>query len=163
MLCFLCGPCRGVIKGHRRRDRAAAAAAAAAEFQDVSLPDMSLGAEELSRQLQNNSKKGIRLWKEDFICDLKLQWDCHKSVARLRLVRTEKPSPCVTLNWKVCRSVIAPSCVRWNISNHPIQNPSYKSPIHVTIYEKWKWELLCYKELSVFDLACVRKASVWQH
>jgi hypothetical protein len=36
---------------------------------------MSLGAEELklSWQLQNNGMKGIKQWKKDFMCDLKLQ------------------------------------------------------------------------------------------
>jgi hypothetical protein len=41
---------------------------------------MSLGAEELNClrnwQLQNKGKKGIRLCQEDFMCDLKWQWDC---------------------------------------------------------------------------------------
>jgi hypothetical protein len=32
-------------------------------------------------QLQNNGKKGIRLWKEDFMCDLKWQWDCFCRIA----------------------------------------------------------------------------------
>jgi hypothetical protein len=30
-----------------------------------------LGEEEMRR----NGKKGIRLWKEYFMCDLKLEWD----------------------------------------------------------------------------------------
>jgi hypothetical protein len=30
-----------------------------------------------------------------------------KSVARIRLAKTEKPSACVMVNCKVCRSVIA--------------------------------------------------------
>jgi hypothetical protein len=57
--------------------------------------DMSLGAwnwigQSLwNWQLQNNGKKGIRLWKEDFMCDLKLQWDCCKSVARIRLMNED--------------------------------------------------------------------------
>jgi hypothetical protein len=58
-------------------------------------------------QLQNSSKKGVRLWEEDFMCDLKLQWDCYKSVAWIRLVKTENPRACVPLNCKVCRIAIA--------------------------------------------------------
>jgi hypothetical protein len=62
-------------------------------------------------QLQNNGKKGIRLWKEEFMCGLKLQWECYKSVARIRLMKTEKPSAYVTVNCKVCRSAIALYCL----------------------------------------------------
>jgi hypothetical protein len=42
------------------------------EFRDASLPRHELGSRgiKLSWQLQNNSKKGIRLCKEDFMCDL---------------------------------------------------------------------------------------------
>jgi hypothetical protein len=30
------------------------------------------------RWLRRNGKKGIRRWKEDFMCNLKWQWDCYK-------------------------------------------------------------------------------------
>jgi hypothetical protein len=42
-------------------------------FETSACRDMSLVAEELSWQLQNNGKKGIRRCKGDFMCDLKLQ------------------------------------------------------------------------------------------
>jgi hypothetical protein len=60
-----------------------------------------------SWQLKNNGKKGIRLRKEDSMWDLKWQWNCDKSVARIRLVKTEDPSACVTLNCKVRRIATA--------------------------------------------------------
>jgi hypothetical protein len=56
-LCFLRGPCKVVIKN-------------GVEFRDVSLQGQEPGIE-LSYQLQNNGKKGIRLCKEDFMCYLK--------------------------------------------------------------------------------------------
>jgi hypothetical protein len=42
-------------------------------------------------------RKELECGKKYFMCDLKLlvQWDCYKSVARIRLVKTENP----------CRSV----------------------------------------------------------
>jgi hypothetical protein len=45
------------------------------EFRDASLPRCELGSRgiELSWQLQNIGKKGIRPCKGDFICDLKGQ------------------------------------------------------------------------------------------
>jgi hypothetical protein len=58
-----------------------------------------------------------------------------ESVARIRLVKTEDPSACVTVNCKACgnsgSAIIAcsPELNVWcvNESNHQIQNPSYKS------------------------------------
>jgi hypothetical protein len=41
------------------------------------------------------------------MCDLKLQWDCDDSVARIQLVKTENTSACVTVNWKVRRIALA--------------------------------------------------------
>jgi hypothetical protein len=37
--------------------------------------------------------------------------DCYKYVARIRLVKTEKTSACVTVDCKVCRSAIALYCL----------------------------------------------------
>jgi hypothetical protein len=61
--CFLRDPCKVVItKSLVEKNRAV--------FRDASLPGYELGIR-LSWQLQNNGKKGIRLRKEDFVCDLK--------------------------------------------------------------------------------------------
>jgi hypothetical protein len=58
------------------------------------------------------------------MCDLKLQRDCYKFVARIRLVTTENPSACATVNCKVCISdsavlLVVPSCVN-KVSINPI-------------------------------------------
>jgi hypothetical protein len=76
------------------------------------------------------------------MCHFKLPRDCDKSFARIRLVKTENPSVCGTVNCKVCRIAITSitcspelcECVRCNKSNHPIQNPPYKS-------QAWKYFL----------------------
>jgi hypothetical protein len=75
-----------------------------------------------------HGNKGIRLSKKDSMCDLKLQWDCYKSVARIRLVKIENPSGCVTVNCNSYSAVlpVVPSCVN-KVSRNPIQNPPCKS------------------------------------
>jgi hypothetical protein len=50
------------------------------------------------RGLIRNGKKESRLCKEDFICDLKWQWDCYQSVAWIRLTKTKNICECVTVN-----------------------------------------------------------------
>jgi hypothetical protein len=54
-LCFLNGPCKVVIKDISAGKRV--------EFRDASLPGYELGSRgiELTRQLQNNGKNGIKL------------------------------------------------------------------------------------------------------
>jgi hypothetical protein len=42
---------------------------------------------------------------------LEWQWECCKSVARIRLRKTENPSACVTVNFKVRRSAIELYCL----------------------------------------------------
>jgi hypothetical protein len=93
------------------------------------------------RWLRQNDKKWIRLCKEHFICYCKLQEDGCKSVASIRLVKTQNPSECVLVKSKGCIRdsavtlvVHSCECIRYNKSNHPIQNPSYKSctkPLHI--------------------------------
>jgi hypothetical protein len=73
--------------------------------------------------------------------------EIYKSVAWIRLVKTENPSACATVNCKLCRWAIAlyymklrVLCIRCNKSNHPIQHPSYKSALHVTILFHHHWQ-----------------------
>jgi hypothetical protein len=89
------------------------------------------------RWLRRNGKKGIRRCKEDFLYVLKWQWRCYKSVARIRLVKTENIIVCVTVKWKcvdqqkrcvACSSELnVLSVIK---SNHPIQNPHYTYTMH---------------------------------
>jgi hypothetical protein len=64
-----------------------------------------------SKVIEKKWQERIRLWQEDFMYDLKLQWDGYKSVARIRLMKIENPSSCVTVNWKVYRIAIALYCL----------------------------------------------------
>jgi hypothetical protein len=99
------------------------------EFRDANLPRHELGnrGTELSWQLENNGKKRIKRCREDFMCNLKWQWDCYKSVVRIRLVKTENPSVCAAVNCKVCRPAqalylfVVPSCA-YKVSINPIHN-----------------------------------------
>jgi hypothetical protein len=56
-LCFLHGPCKAVIK---KNSKASSSSIEQSQVQDASLLGYELGIE-LSWQLQNNGKKGIRL------------------------------------------------------------------------------------------------------
>jgi hypothetical protein len=60
------------------------------EFRDASLSGHKLGSRglELSGQMQNNGKKGIRLRKEEFMCDLKWQY---KVKVKLSMYRASRP------------------------------------------------------------------------
>jgi hypothetical protein len=55
---------------------------------------------------RTNDRKRIRQCQENLTCDLKLQCDCYKSVARIRLVKREIPSACAAVSWKVLRIAI---------------------------------------------------------
>jgi hypothetical protein len=62
------------------------------ELREDKWEEMAIAAEnwgsQQSKAIENNGKKGIRLCKEDFMCDLKLQWDFYESVGRTRLVES---------------------------------------------------------------------------
>jgi hypothetical protein len=106
---------------------------------------------------ENNGKKWIRLWKEDFVCELKWQWDSYKSAARIRLVKTENPIVCVTENFKACRSAIA-LCAVYKVSMKPIIQSricliSHKrNLLHVTIFLLLRHNFPLWTPDSMFSL-----------
>jgi hypothetical protein len=106
-LCFLSGPCRGYIT------------------RAVSLS---------SERIGTKSTK----WLNTRWLHTDLKWYfVLRSVARIRQVKTDNPSTCVTVNWKVCKpakamylSVIKRTCGQGaNISNHPKHNPLFSSRV----------------------------------
>jgi hypothetical protein len=115
-------------------------------------------------QLQNNGKKGIGLRKEDFMCDLKLQWDFYKYVAWLRLVKTENPSACVAVNCEVRgnsdSAVTACSLEFWmyKVSINPINQSKTRlishALQHVTIFI-WVY-------IIILPCACEDEYVIWK-
>jgi hypothetical protein len=62
------------------------------------------------RWLRRNGKKWIRLRKEDS-CVIWSDSEPFKSVARIRLVKTENSSLCVTVNWKYVDKRLRCNCL----------------------------------------------------
>jgi hypothetical protein len=87
------------------------------------------------RRFRRNRKKGIVLCQES-TCDLKLQWDSVKPVARIRLVKTENPGACATANWRVYRIAIVLyyvwSRAVWMYNMQYIQSSNPKPALIVT-------------------------------
>jgi hypothetical protein len=89
---FPWGWCRGLIKGHRKRDRVPNSSRVESEEVGFATPacrdmrwEQSIWTQYSFRNwlVQNTGKKGTRLCKDDFRCDLKWPWDFYKSVARI--------------------------------------------------------------------------------
>jgi hypothetical protein len=81
------------------------------ELRDASLPGYELG----SRGNELNRVFGIRCCRirarKELGCEKKWQWNCYKSVTRIRLVKTKNPSACATEKCKIRTSVIALYCL----------------------------------------------------
>jgi hypothetical protein len=87
------------------------------------------------------------------MCDLMLQSDGYKSVARIRLVKTEYPSACVTFYYKVYGKSgsavlpVVPSYVN-NVSINPIRT-RFISNAHVQYFSTLEMEAGDLSETSV--------------
>jgi hypothetical protein len=82
------------------------------EFRDARLPgyDFRSWGIELSRVFGTGRCRIMS--RKELCCEKKWQWDCYKSVARIRLVRTGNPGACVTMNCNVYISVTALYCLQ---------------------------------------------------
>jgi hypothetical protein len=87
------------------------------EFRDARLPGYELGSWgiELSRVFGTGSCRIMA--RKEFGCEKKWEWDCYKSVARIRLVKNGSPGTWVTVNCNVCISVIALYCLQSRVVN----------------------------------------------
>jgi hypothetical protein len=108
------------------------------EIRDASLPGYEFGSRGIEwscvfgiggRRIRE--RKGIKWCKEDFMCDLKWQWDCYKSVALIWLrilVHVQRWTVmCVEIATALYCLLSRVVCMyKVNKSNHTIQNPSYK-------------------------------------
>jgi hypothetical protein len=98
--CILCGPCRELIKCSKKRpskvNREVKSRVSRRQPTGIWAWEQRNWSESSLRnwQLQNSGKKSITLWKEGSMCGLKLQRDCDKSVARIRLMKTEPSCVC---------------------------------------------------------------------
>jgi hypothetical protein len=99
---------------------------------------------------KRNSKK-TTLWSKPLVSVL-------RSVARRRLVKTENPSACATVNWKLYRSeialylsVIKSTCIQGaNKSNNPKQNPLFSSRLPRT-HDNIFWKIYILPNYKIFS------------
>jgi hypothetical protein len=71
--------------------------------------------------------------------DLKLQCDGSKSVVRIRLVKTEGPSECVTLNSKVSAALHVFLSTLYKVSINPITQSKHLLISHVQTPYMWQY------------------------
>jgi hypothetical protein len=92
-LCFLCGPCLGVIK------RTENIILSQLSFETPACQDVSLGADELRHKnywVQFSWELKVWLRREDLVCaivprylECVIQWDCYSSRAKIRCKETD--------------------------------------------------------------------------
>jgi hypothetical protein len=98
------------------------------------------------RRLKRNGKKGIKLRKEDSMFDSKWQWDCYKSVAWIRPMKTDNCSACATVNCDVCRSAYSDvlpvfPCTVYKMSNLVIQ---FRTRLQSQAQHPYTWQYSLY-------------------
>jgi hypothetical protein len=99
---------RSVQRGYKKRKRRSFKAV---EFRDTSLPVYELGSRVVELRHQNywvrfSGIESVAVKRRLYVC-CSYRETVMKSVARIRLLKTENPSLYATVNWKVCRSEVA--------------------------------------------------------
>jgi hypothetical protein len=78
-------------------------------------------------------------WEKKTSCVIWIYSETDKSVARIRLVKSENSGACVTVNCKACRSAIALYCLLFRVQCECVRGNKSKTPSIVT-HKSWQYD-----------------------